>query len=56
MPACVDPRDVVLSDRFDDQRVAFPMPDGVAEPGLLDLGIVRRPSMKIFRQMCAPPS
>jgi len=37
----VDPADIVLSNRLDHQRVTFPMPDGIAEPGLYDLRIVR---------------
>src|SRR3974390_2155484 len=39
----VDPRYIVLSDRFNHQCVALPMPDGIAEPGFDDLGIMRTP-------------
>src|SRR6185312_6457460 len=36
-----DPRDVVLPHGFDDERVAFPVADRVAEPRLFDLRVVR---------------
>src|SRR5215467_12394605 len=39
----VNPCNVILSDRFHHQRVAFPMPYGIAEPGLLHLRIMRTP-------------
>src|SRR3954469_24372739 len=34
-PAVVEPGDVIQPDRFDDERVAFPLADRVAEPGRL---------------------
>src|SRR5215469_15138385 len=37
----INPGDVVLSDRLDDESVAFPMADGIAEPSVLDLRIMR---------------